>query len=195
MDAVNLKEGEEYARTLEQMNLLTREIRTTYVQTNKVNAVKAEYVSAKCNNCGGSHRPYPAGTCPAFGQECFSCKGRNHFQAFCRSSRGRGRQNSQRRGFRGTRRPYRGSYRGSYNNRGRGGNYRGRNQGQRRNYRRRGINWNQQNQQSSVRAVTADTNNESSGNQNQIVPYRGEGNSDSFDQRTSECLRNLNITL
>ena len=192
----NLKDGENYARTLEQMSLLTKEIRTSYVQTNKVNAVKTENNVAlpKCSNCGGGHRPYPSGTCPAFGQECFACKGRNHFQAFCRSGRGRGRQLNHYRGFRGIRRPYRGSYRGSYTNRGRGP-WRGRNSGQRRNNRRRG----NQNQQSSVRAVTTGTNNGSnsanSGDQNQIVPYRGERNSDSFDQRASECLRNLNLTL
>ena len=193
---VNLKEGEAYARTLEAMTLLTKEIRTSYVNpANKVNAVKSERngktTLPKCGNCGGGHQPYPSGTCPAYGQECFACKGRNHYQAFCRSSN-RGRL--QTRGFRGYRRPNRGSYRGSFQtNRGRG-TWRGRNSGQRRGSRRRG-NWNNK-QQSSVRAITAGTSNGSNnGEQNQIVPYRGEQNSDSFDQRASECLRNLNLTL
>ena len=40
----------------------------------------------KCSKCGLSHE---AGKCPAYGKQCHKCKGKNHFQRFCRASRAR----------------------------------------------------------------------------------------------------------
>ena len=37
-----------------------------------------------CGRCGTSHR---LRECPAFGKQCFKCKGKNHFKSMCRSKR------------------------------------------------------------------------------------------------------------
>ena len=40
---------------------------------------------ANCNNCGGSH-PAMKDRCPAFGQQCHTCKKWNHFKKCCKST-------------------------------------------------------------------------------------------------------------
>ena len=37
-----------------------------------------------CGNCGTNHPPHK---CPAYGKDCFQCKKKGHFSAYCRSSR------------------------------------------------------------------------------------------------------------
>ena len=51
----------------------------------------------KCGNCGTDHPPHK---CPAYGKDCFQCKKKGHFSAYCQSGK-----NSQQHGRTPTRGP------------------------------------------------------------------------------------------
>lgn len=162
----NLVEAENYARLLEQTDLLKKELRETYgsSSTEKVNRINA-VPSKNCDYCGRAHKK---GQCPAFGKQCDHCKKMHHFSSVCKSKNTHG-TNQSRGGFRGRgrgqfHRGRGGAQRGGGTSRGGGGAY-------------RGANGNSQ----SIRKIQQDqTGSETAASQN---------NSDSFESG----LRNLNF--
>ncbi|XP_055613408.1 uncharacterized protein LOC129759885 [Uranotaenia lowii] len=56
----------------------------------EVNKVRNSKASPKklprCKFCGGEHK-FAKGVCPAFGQKCYKCKGKNHFEQVCKRKR------------------------------------------------------------------------------------------------------------
>ena len=112
----NLVEAENYARQLEQTDLLKKELRETYGSstTEKVNRIKA----GSSNNCAYCDKSHKKGQCPAYGKTCDLCKKLHHFASVCKST------NSTR--GTGSRGGFRGRGRGRFNSyRGRGGAQRG----------------------------------------------------------------------
>ena len=112
----NLVEAENYARQLEQTDLLKKELRETYGSstTEKVNRIKA----GSSNNCAYCDKSHKKGQCPAYGRTCDLCKKLHHFASVCKST------NSTR--GTGSRGGFRGRGRGRFNSyRGRGGAQRG----------------------------------------------------------------------
>ena len=64
-----------------------------------IEAVSSQHYATQrktCGNCGTSHLPK---ACPAYGKDCSACHKRNHFAAYCRSSKydNRSRNNRQHR--------------------------------------------------------------------------------------------------
>lgn len=121
----DLVAAENYARQLEQTDLLKKELRETYgssTAAEKVNRINAG-PSKNCAYCDKSHKK---GQCPAYGRTCDLCKKLHHFASVCKSTNST-RGTGSRGGFRGRGRGgFRGRGRGQFNSyRGRGGAQRG----------------------------------------------------------------------
>ena len=113
----DLVAAENYARQLEQTDLLKKELRETYgssTAAEKVNRINA----GPSNNCAYCDKSHKKGQCPAYGRTCDLCKKLHHFASVCKST------NSTR--GTGSRGGFRGRGRGQFNSyRGRGGAQRG----------------------------------------------------------------------
>ncbi len=120
----DLVAAENYARQLEQTDLLKKELRETYGSSaaEKVNRIKA----GSSNNCAYCDKSHKKGQCPAYGRTCDLCKKLHHFASVCKSTNST-RGTGSRGGFRGRGRGgFRGRGRGQFNSyRGRGGAQRG----------------------------------------------------------------------
>ena len=161
----SLAAAEQYARQLEQTDLLKKELKETYSSSGSVNRITS---TKNCDYCGKTHKK---GQCPAFGKQCNHCRKMHHFDSVCKSKSTRGTNGQSRGGFRGRGRgqfhSYRGrggAQRGGGTSRGGGGAY-------------RGANGNSQ----SIRKIQQD--------QTGSVTAASENNSDSFESG----LRNLNF--
>jgi hypothetical protein len=121
----DLVAAENYARQLEQTDLLKKELRETYgssTAAEKVNRINA----GPSNNCAYCDKSHKKGQCPAYGRTCDLCKKLHHFASVCKSTNST-RGTGSRGGFRGRGRGgFRGRGRGQFNSyRGRGGAQRG----------------------------------------------------------------------
>ena len=121
----DLVAAENYARQLEQTDLLKKELRETYgssTAAEKVNRINA----GPSNNCAYCDKSHKKGQCPAYGRTCDLCKKLHHFASVCKSTNSN-RGTGSRGGFRGRGRGgFRGRGRGQFNSyRGRGGAQRG----------------------------------------------------------------------
>ena len=121
----DLVAAENYARQLEQTDLLKKELRETYgssTAAEKVNRINA----GPSNNCAYCDKSHKKGQCPAYGRTCDLCKKLHHFASVCKSTNST-RGTGSRGGFRGRGRGgFRGRGRGQFNSyQGRGGAQRG----------------------------------------------------------------------
>ena len=80
----SLVEAENYARQLEQTDLLKRELRDTYganVDSNVKRIIAGP--NKNCAYCGKTHKK---GQCLAYGRTCDLCKKLHHFASVCKST-------------------------------------------------------------------------------------------------------------
>ena len=109
----SLADAEIYARQLEQMELLKKELKDMYSSSSSGN-VNRIHANTKCDYCGRSHKK---GHCAAYNKRCDFCQRLHHFSSVCREKNNRGKNAQSRGGYRG-----RGNRRGNFRgNRGRGG--------------------------------------------------------------------------
>jgi uncharacterized membrane protein YgcG len=162
----SLAAAEQYARQLEQTDLLKKELKETYSSSSgSVNRITN---TKNCDYCGRVHKK---GQCPAYNKQCDHCKKMHHFSSVCKSRNSTRGTNGQSRGG------FRGRGRGQFNSyRGRGGAQRGGGTSRGGGGAYRGANGNNQ----SIRKIQQDS---------QQTEAASENNSDSFES----SLRNLSF--
>jgi uncharacterized membrane protein YgcG len=162
----SLVDAENYARQLEQTDLLKKELKETYSSSSgSVNRITN---TKNCDYCGRVHKK---GQCPAYNKQCDHCKKMHHFSSVCKSRNSTRGTNGQSRGG------FRGRGRGQFNSyRGRGGAQRGGGTSRGGGGAYRGANGNNQ----SIRKIQQDS---------QQTEAASENNSDSFES----SLRNLSL--